>query len=335
MTSRARLLTAAMALLGACVLLSGTYRSGEARRPDTITLQSNGDVVETSEPISSISIAEDDRTLRLVSESSGDVESFRAEAGGSLRLLGRAHSATVTSPGGYAARVKNEEVTVFDPAGKPAGKFTASPLISVAVLNGGEVAVASPNGRSLIRVYSPAGRLLRGFGAVRVRDRFNGQRNSFLHRGKVLTDAAGDVYYVYNYVPLIQKYSPDGRLLFEVEVRGEAADLQQELAQRFFEKKKAQQVGGIDLINGAAVERRTGHLWLAMNGLSTGGVVYEYDEWGRKLREYALQVRTESAPPRRLTGIRDIAVTRSHVFVLTNQQQVYDFDRSEEVALVR
>ncbi|MBV9926678.1 MAG: hypothetical protein JOZ96_16785 [Acidobacteria bacterium] len=324
-----------MVLFGACVLLSGTYRSGATRPPDVVTLQSNGDVVEASEPIGSISVADDERTLRLVSELTGAVESYRVEAGGSLRPLGRGRSAAVNGPGGYGVRADGEEVTVLDSGGKTVGKFKTPPPSSVAVLNSGDVAVASPDERGLIHVYSPAGRLLNRVGALRVRDRFSPQQNRFLHRGRVLTDAAGDFYYVYHYVPLIQKYSSDGRLLFEVEVRGEAVDLQQALAQRFFEIKKAHQVGGINVINGAAIERQTGHLWLAMNGSTVGGVVYEYDGRGRKLREYALQVNAESGAPLRLTGVRDVAVTRLHVFVLTNQQQVYAFDRDEQTPLGR
>ncbi len=334
MTSRFRLLTTALVLFAACVLLSGTYRSGATRPPEVVTLLSNGDVVEASEPVSAISVADDDRTLRLVGELTGDVETYRVEAGGALRPLGRSRSATATGAGGFGARADGEEVTVLDPAGKTVGKFKTPPPASVAVLNSGAVAVASPNERGLIHAYSTAGRLLNSFGAVGVRDRFSPQQNRFLHRGRVLVDPAGDVYYVYHYVPLVQKFSADGRLLFEVEVRGEAVDLQQALAQRFFEIKRARQVGGVGVINGAAVERQTGHLWLAVNGSTEGGVIYEYDGRGRKLREYALQVGAEFAAPLKLTGVRDVAVTRTHLYVLTSQQQVYAFDRGAQTALV-
>lgn len=334
MTSSFRLLVTVTVLLGACVLLSGTFRSGATIQPELITLQSTGDVIETYEPVSSISVTEDEQALRMVSGLTGEVESYRVSPEGSLRPLGRSTSTTFKSPSGYGVRVEKGQVTVFDPAGKPSGTFTAAPTVSVAFLISGDVAVASPNERSLIHVYSPAGQLLQSFGAVKERDRVNGYQNRFLSRGKILVDAAGDVYYVYNYVPLIQKYSHDGTLQYEVAVKGEAVDLQQALARRFFEMKKSRQVGGIDVINGAAVERQTGHVWIAMNGSSVGGVVYEYDGRGRKLREYALQVQTDFGP-QRLTGVRDIAVTSSHIFVLTTQQQIYGFSRTEQVALNR
>jgi hypothetical protein len=162
---------------------------------------------------------------------------------------------------------------------------------------------------------------------VQARDRRNAAENRYLHRGRVVVDAADNIYYVSNYVPLVQKFSAEGKLLYETKVEGEAVEGQQEVARRFLGGKEAQQVGGVEILTGAAVDRQTGHLWISMNGSSNAGVVYEYDAGGVKLREYALQVNFPGAPPAGITGVRDIAVTDSRLFVLTPQNQVHSFDR--------
>ncbi len=86
--------------------------------------------------------------------------------------------------------------------------------------------MASPTKTGVIHIYSPTGKLLKSFGPLKGFDKKNAAENLFLHRGKVLVDASDNVYYVYYYVPLIQKYSPDGALVYGRKVEGEAIDIQ-------------------------------------------------------------------------------------------------------------
>lgn len=131
---------------------------------------------------------------------------------------------------------------------------------------------------------------------------------------------------MYRYVPLIQKCAPDGTPLTEIRVEGEAVDVQLAVAERFFNNGRAGQVGGIHILTAAALDRRTGHLWVGMNGPSTAGVVYEYDDRGEKLREYALEV-VSPFSRERITGVADIAVTDSNLHVLSAVRQVHSFSR--------
>ena len=143
----------------------------------------------------------------------------------------------------------------------------------------------------------------------------------------MLVDAADNIYYVYRYVPLIQKYAPDGTLLYETKVTGAAIDVQQEVAERFFNNRRAGRVagvGGIHILTGAALDHRAGHLWVGMNGSSNTGVIYEYDDQGEKLREYALEAVSPYAREK-VTSVIDIAVTDSNLYVLSTQYQVYSF----------
>ena len=328
MTSRVKVFLIVLVTISAFGLVSGTRKSAATGQQSSLTtLRATGAVLETSEPINSISVSEDEQTLRVVSGLTGEVEAYRSAPDGWLRLLNKTSNLGVKRLDGDRVQVERGKVTVYDAAGKLVSRFASYPAISTALLNGGKVVVASPTEKNLLHVYSPDGQLLKSFGQVKRRDQTNPSQNSFLNRGRVLTDAKGNIYYVYGYVPLIQKSSPDGEMLYEIEVKGEAIELQQAVARQFLSIRDPWQVGGVDIINAAAVERRTGHLWIGMNGSSTSGVVYEYDGQGQKVGEYALRVNVPGVPPQNITNIKDIAVTGSSLYVLTSYQQVYSFNR--------
>lgn len=329
MIPRVKYVLPTLALFGVSVLLTGSLMNGATVQQSLlVTLQSPGNPLEASGPISSIFSSEDDRALYVVNGFSGEVEVYDSKENGSFRLLGKAPELTTKTPRGSRVHVGDERVTVLDAAGKPSSEFATHRVISHSLLSDGSIVIASPTNKHALHVFNLNGQLVRSFGLVRNRDKTGKAQNRFLHRGRVLVDAADNVYYVFNYLPLIQKFSADGKLLSEIEVRGEAIEVQQELARRFFSTKDSEQVGGVDIITAAAVDKKTGHLWVAMNGSSDTGVVYEYDVRGEKLREYALQVNSPLAPPINITGVRDIAVTGSKLFVLTMQNQVFGFDKN-------
>ena len=329
MIPRVKYVLLTLVLFSALVSLTGSFMSGAVvQQPFLVTLQSSGIPLEPSGPITSIFSSEDGQTLYLVSGSSGEVEAYNSKENGTFRSLGTASELTTRTLRGNLVRVGNERVTVLDPAGKPSSEFATHRAISHALFSDGSIVIASPTNRHALHVFNLNGQLVRSFGLVRGRNKSSGAQNRFLHRGRVLVDAADNVYYVFSYLPLIQKFSADGKLLSEIEVKGEAVEVQQELARRFLSTEDPQQVGAVDIITGAAIDKKTGHLWIAMNGSSDTGVVYEYDARGEKLREYSLQINSSLAPPINITGVRDIAVTSSKIFVLTLQNQVFGFDRN-------
>jgi hypothetical protein len=315
-----------------CGLLFGTYRSAATgQTPARITLQATGSVLETYEPIRAISAADDDGTIQVVSGWTGNVETYRSEKDGSLRLIDRAGAAASKTQSGLTLEVGAAQISMFDLTGTMTVRFKTYPIIAHALLSTGDIVIASPTKSGLLHIYSPDGRLVRSFGARMERIKTDEAETQFLQRGKLLVDAEDNIYYVFGFMPVIQKFSPDGRLLYEVEVQGEAVDLQQALARRFFRNKKPDQVGGIDIIRGAALARQTGHLWLALNGSSTSGVVYEYSGDGRKVREYALESNVPGLSRYRLTGVKGIAVTAATLYVLTNEQQIYRFNLTDSL----
>lgn len=326
-----------LALLSSLILLPGASKSAVTRQqPYLFTLQASEDVLESSDTfdsIGSIFTSEDNQTLYTVDESSGAMTAYDIREDGAPRPLGTSAGFVNRGSRGNRVRVRGEKVSISDRRGKQLSEFAIPPAVSYAFLGDGSIVVASPGNRHFLHVFNLNGQLLKSFGLVQARDK-NGEENRFLSRGRVAVDADDNIYYVSNYVPLIQKFSAEGKLLYEVKVEGDAIDIQQEVAQRFLSNKSPRDVGGITILTGAAIDRQTGHLWISMNGSSNTGVVYEYDSEGNKLREYSLHFTIPRAPDGLIIGVKDIAVTASRLFILSQYSQVYTFDReSASIAL--
>jgi len=106
--------------------------------------------------------------------------------------------------------------------------------------------------------------------------------NEFLNLGKVIAGSGDQIYYVSTYAvePYVLRFSSEGKLLGEFRIEGDAAGFQADLTRDFLKRRRLDQTGGVTIITSATVNPYTGHLWLSMNGLSTTGTVYEYDQTG-------------------------------------------------------
>ena len=309
-----------------------TQNSGTGRQDvPVVTLQTSEAPVLTDGPTSAlVGSPNEDETVYMVNGLTGEVAAYQGGPDPSYRpfadIVG---SLAVGSRDSIAYIDGNSKVVLAEPKGRILGKFNTPPAISLAVLRNGNVVVASPTEKHFLHLYSPTGQFLRSFGRLKKHGQVDHAEVHFLHKGKLLVDAADNIYYVYHYLPLVQKFSSDGVLKLEIDVQGDAVSLQQELAQRFFSNRKPNTIGGITIINSGAIDWRTGHLWLGLNGSSITGMVYEYDASGEKLTEYAL-VAGASTVPQVILGAEDIAVTRSKLYVLTGRSQgshVFSFVR--------
>lgn len=191
--------------------------------------------------------------------------------------------------------------------------------LSLAVLSNGNIVVASPYNGQLLHVYDSSGRLLKAFGALKPFESKSDVQNNFLNRGKVLVDSTDTIHIVYKYapIPMVQSFSPKGKLLSEFTVRGSAIDVQLEAAQEFLRNRSPEKIGGIGILNSAAIDSDTGHLWMGMNGSSDSGVLYEYKLNGRKLQEYKLLTDAASYPTRVITDISHVVVRTPSVYAFT------------------
>lgn len=210
------------------------------------------------------------------------------------------------------------------------GSFTAPTL-----KNGNIVSSASPDDDALLNLLSPSRQLVRKFGKKKEFGIGDKKQNLFLNQGKVVVDPSnGVIYFVptHSLMPSVQKFSSQGELLAEFAVEGEAIDLQAGLTRKLLENKKGDCAEGYTVITSAAVDPTTGHLWLSMNGSSKSGVVYEYSAKGKKLREYAFFLRGEAGSYKAITGVKGLAVSSPHVFVLTVEGVVYRYSLGSDLA---
>jgi hypothetical protein len=294
-------------------------------QPSSVMLEHSGVGV-----ISAIHVVSpDNQAIYLFNSFTGEAEIYREAPPESSRHFTSTSKPAPSGTNRYTAyQDKDSKVIILDSTGKQLAKFSTYPVYSLNVLSNGNLVVASPVGKNFLHLYDSTGKLLKSFGTINdyAMPEVDNAEKQFLHRGKVLIDGGDNIYYVFQYLPLIEKYSPEGKFLFERQVQGEAIDMQQELVQRFLRNQAPGSVGCIDVINSAALDPMTDHLWICMNGSSATGVVYEYSEQGDKLREYALEGDSPLPAMRRITGAKDIALTMSNLYVLTPEHVVLSFN---------
>ncbi|HET8671038.1 MAG TPA: hypothetical protein VFM05_10545, partial [Candidatus Saccharimonadales bacterium] len=142
--------------------------------------------------------------------------------------------------------------------------------------------------------------------------------NEFLNLGKVIAGSGDQIYYVTTYAvkPYVLRFSSEGQLLGEFQIEGDAVSFQADLSRDFLKRRRLNETGGVTIITSATVNPYTGHLWLSMNGLSTAGTVYEYDQTGTKLREYALLLKSDNKR-HNVTHVKDLVLSSDSLDILT------------------
>jgi len=211
---------------------------------------------------------------------------------------------------------KDSSVRIVSSDGRRLNSFHTVYPKSIAVLGNGNVVVASPfNGKNL-HLYNGKGVLLASFGDIRPFDPSQTE-NEFLNEGRVIVSRDDQVYYVSTYAPepYVLRFSSEGQLLGEFQIEGEAVDLQTGFTREFLNRRGFCN-GGVTIITSATVNPETGHLWLGMNSLSTQGTVYEYDQTGTKVREFAFLLNSNNKI-QNVTHVKDVVVSGDSVSILT------------------
>jgi hypothetical protein len=215
----------------------------------------------------------------------------------------------------YVAQ-KDSTVRIVSSDGRRLNSFHTVYPKSIAVLGNGNVVVASPfNGKNL-HLYNGQGLLLASFGDIRPFDPSQTE-NEFLNEGRVVVGPSDQIYYVSTYAPqpYVLRFNSEGQLLGEFQIEGEAVDLQTGFTKEFLSRRMFCN-GGITIITSASVDPETGHLWLGMNGLSIQGTVYEYDQTGTKVREFAFLLNSNNKI-HNVTHVKDLVVSGDSLSILT------------------
>lgn len=126
----------------------------------------------------------------------------------------------------------NERIECFALDGAYLGAFATKPYMGMAAGRNGEIYLGQPENGALVSVYSRDGKHLRSFGKLKTYSELLGQEFQDLdeqydraaNRVRLSVDRDGSTLVSFMLVPLIQKYGPDGKLLFESRLEGPEID---------------------------------------------------------------------------------------------------------------
>lgn len=142
---------------------------------------------------------------------------------------------------------------------------------SVAVLDEGEIAVATMRNSRLVAIFDREGKLVREFGVpAEIAD--TAELNRFLNIGHLATDAAGYLYYSFSYKPdpTVRKYDRFGYAALEMELAtldsvGTSQSRRREIAR--LDEEGARAAAFKPGVGAIAVDAETQEFWLGVGGL--------------------------------------------------------------------
>lgn len=124
----------------------------------------------------------------------------------------------------YVFEVHNRRIQIFDPSGRPLTSFKVHPEpTGMAVNSKGQILLGQPAAGALISIYSPEGHKIGMLGDLRSVSDFYGPSVAVLNRKaqaainriNIACDDSDSVYVSFLGAPFWQKYSADGKLLFQ------------------------------------------------------------------------------------------------------------------------
>ncbi len=126
----------------------------------------------------------------------------------------------------------NERIQSFSLDGTSLAAFGTEPYMGFAAGTEGEIYLGQPEKGALISVYSREGKLLRSFGKLKLYsdlhgEEFKDQNEQFskgINRVRLSVDKDGNILVSFMLIPLIQKYTRKGQLIFEQRLEGPEID---------------------------------------------------------------------------------------------------------------
>lgn len=126
----------------------------------------------------------------------------------------------------------NGRVQSFNIDGTYLGGFPTTTYVGFAAGAGGEVYLGQPDKGHLVSVYSQSGRRLRSFGKLKTFSEVYGSRFGYkdqlyhkaINRVRLSVDKDGNLLVSFMLAPILQKYRPNGDLLFERRLEGPEID---------------------------------------------------------------------------------------------------------------
>jgi peroxiredoxin len=182
----------------------------------------------------------------------------------------------------------NERIVKFTSAGNYLGEFPVTSYEGLAVGTENEIFLGQPQEDSLVTAYSSSGKKLRSFGQLKKFSEIYGAAfadndalyKTALNQVRLSTDKDGNLYVSFMLIPLIQKYSPQGKLLFEHKLEAPEIDqLMEKIQKRKYITGNRDGAEGRIIALDPVIEPATGNILVPL----VDGSIYVADRDGNKL----------------------------------------------------
>ena len=177
-------------------------------------------------------------------------------------------------------------IRVFSPDGAPVRSFAVKNPVSVAVLEEGELAVATLHDPHLVTVFDKNGKEVREFGEPEaIAER--AELNRFLNLGQLGTDSLGHLYYAFGYLPepTVRQYDRLGYASQDIQYTAidalpMAVAVRKEIVRQ---EKRGDPPSFKRVLTALGVERTSGEIWMALNNS-----LLHFDTAGNRLATYKI-----------------------------------------------
>lgn len=212
-------------------------------------------------------------------------------------------------------------VKIYSPSGQLSAAISIPSPISVVLLPGGELAVASPKTEHLVTGYDLAGKLVREYGdREEIADRAD--VNDQVNFGHVGADAAGNSYFSFDYLPepTVRKYDRVGYLALEISLKTTEFEPAATAARKSIARMKAQG-GGVPalhrIISAVGVDPESQEVWIAV-----GTLLMRFSKDGDRLASF----RTYLPYGDRMEA-SEILVEPDRLLIGSDPQGIYEFPK--------
>jgi len=221
----------------------------------------------------------------------------------------------------YVADRAANAVKVFSPAGRFERKLEIAAPTSVALLPGGEVAVASLRAAKLVSVFNAEGRVVRQFGEP---EELTGREelNRYANAGRLTRDSSGHLIYSFTYLPepTVRRYDRFGYSDFQLVLSTEEFLPAALAARRVLAGDDPKARVELHVILGAvAVDPASGEYWIGV-----GGRLLRYGADGADRGSYLI-----FTPEEQRLVARAVLVEAKRIVVASNELGVFDLPRPE------
>jgi hypothetical protein len=207
-------------------------------------------------------------------------------------------------------------VKVFTAKGALATTIPVSGPASIALLPGGEIAIANPNTPRLITVYDFAGRQVREYGD-REEIGEDADVNNKVNIGRLEADETGNTYFAFDYLPepTARKFDRVGYLTMEISLKTLEFQPAAQSARRAIFRSERGTPAFHRIITALGVDPQTQEVWVAI-----GTLLMQFDKDGQRLASF----RTYMPGGARIEA-STILVERDRLLIGADPQGIYQF----------